>query len=152
MPVWQSDDPAYPRTDVYGSLDELERDFGVRPADLHRPGIDELVRPNPDDPTGKSTMRRTPEVLDCWFESGSMPYAQVHYPFENKEWFDGGAVTSNTAGTSVARAHSPGDFIVEYNGQTRGWFYNLHVLSTALFDRPAFKSVVAHGIVLGDDG
>jgi isoleucyl-tRNA synthetase len=97
-------------------------------------------------------MRRTPEVLDCWFESGSMPYAQVHYPFENKEWFDGGAVTSDTAGTSVARAHSPGDFIVEYNGQTRGWFYNLHVLSTALFDRPAFKSVVAHGIVLGDDG
>ncbi|MFF0498079.1 isoleucine--tRNA ligase [Nocardia aobensis] len=152
IPVWVSDDPAYPRVDVYGSLDELERDFGVRPADLHRPGIDELVRPNPDDPTGKSMMRRTPEVLDCWFESGSMPYAQVHYPFENKEWFDGGAVTSNTAGTSVARAHSPGDFIVEYNGQTRGWFYNLHVLSTALFDRPAFKSVVAHGIVLGDDG
>lgn len=161
IPVWISDDPAYPRVDVYGSLDELERDFGVRPTDLHRPGIDELVRPNPDDPTGKSMMRRTPEVLDCWFESGSMPYAQVHYPFENKEWFDGGAVTSNldggavtsnTAGTSAARAHSPGDFIVEYNGQTRGWFYNLHVLSTALFDRPAFKSVVAHGIVLGDDG
>ncbi|PPJ21743.1 isoleucine--tRNA ligase [Nocardia nova] len=152
IPVWISDDPAYPRVDVYGSLDELERDFGVRPADLHRPGIDELVRPNPDDPTGKSMMRRTPEVLDCWFESGSMPYAQVHYPFDNKEWFDGGAVTSDTAGTSVARAHSPGDFIVEYNGQTRGWFYNLHVLSTALFDRPAFKSVVAHGIVLGDDG
>ena len=152
IPVWISDDPAYPRVDVYGSLDELERDFGVRPDDLHRPGIDELVRPNPDDPTGKSMMRRTPEVLDCWFESGSMPYAQVHYPFENKEWFDGGAVTSDTAGSSVARAHSPGDFIVEYNGQTRGWFYNLHVLSTALFDRPAFEAVVAHGIVLGDDG
>ncbi|MBO0856341.1 MAG: isoleucine--tRNA ligase, partial [Nocardia sp.] len=151
IPVWISDDPDYPRVDVYGSLDALERDFGVRPTDLHRPAIDELVRPNPDDPTGKSMMRRTPEVLDCWFESGSMPYAQVHYPFENKEWFDGGAVTSNTAGTSV-RPHSPGDFIVEYNGQTRGWFYNLHVLSTALFDRPAFKSVVAHGIVLGDDG
>lgn len=143
IPVWISDDPAYPRVDVYGSLDELERDFGVRPADLHRPGIDELVRPNPDDPTGKSMMRRTPEVLDCWFESGSMPYAQVHYPFENKEWFEG---------TPDRPAHSPGDFIVEYNGQTRGWFYNLHVLSTALFDRPAFKSVVAHGIVLGDDG
>ncbi|NKY52846.1 isoleucine--tRNA ligase [Nocardia vermiculata] len=152
IPVWISDDPAYPRVDVYGSLDELERDFGVRPDDLHRPGIDELVRPNPDDPTGKSMMRRTPEVLDCWFESGSMPYAQVHYPFENKEWFDGGAVTSGTAGSSAARAHSPGDFIVEYNGQTRGWFYNLHVLSTALFDRPAFEAVVAHGIVLGDDG
>ncbi|MQY25547.1 isoleucine--tRNA ligase [Nocardia aurantia] len=152
IPVWISDDPAYPRVDVYGSLDQLERDFGVRPADLHRPGIDELVRPNPDDPTGKSMMRRTPEVLDCWFESGSMPYAQVHYPFENKEWFDGGAVTSETSGTSVVRPHNPGDFIVEYNGQTRGWFYNLHVMATALFDRPAFSSVIAHGIVLGDDG
>ncbi|WP_067699142.1 isoleucine--tRNA ligase [Nocardia jejuensis] len=143
IPVWISDNPEYPRVDVYGSLDALERDFGVRPDDLHRPRIDELVRPNPDDPTGKSMMRRTPEVLDCWFESGSMPYAQVHYPFENKEWFEG---------TADKAPHSPGDFIVEYNGQTKGWFYNLHVLSTALFDRPAFKSVVAHGIVLGDDG
>ncbi|SFO97831.1 isoleucyl-tRNA synthetase, partial [Saccharopolyspora antimicrobica] len=136
IPVWVSDDPNYPRTDVYGSLDELERDFGVRPKDLHRPEIDELTRPNPDDPTGKSTMRRVPEVLDCWFESGSMPFAQVHYPFENAEWFE---------------HHYPGDFIVEYNGQTRGWFYLLHVLATALFDRPAFTNVVAHGIVLGDD-
>ncbi|GAB2705150.1 isoleucine--tRNA ligase [Nocardia thraciensis] len=143
IPVWVSDDPEYPRTDVYGSLDQLEHDFGVRPADMHRPAIDELVRPNPDDPTGKSMMRRVPEVLDCWFESGSMPYAQVHYPFENKEWFEG---------THDAKPHSPGDFIVEYNGQTKGWFYNLHVLSTALFDRPAFKTAVAHGIVLGDDG
>jgi isoleucyl-tRNA synthetase len=137
IPVWQSDNPDYPRTDVYGSLDELERDFGVRPADLHRPGIDELTRPNPDDPTGQSVMRRVPEVLDCWFESGSMPYAQVHYPFENREWFD---------------RHYPGDFIVEYIGQTRGWFYTLHVLATALFDRPSFRSCVSHGIVLGDDG
>jgi isoleucyl-tRNA synthetase len=137
IPVWQSDDPAYPRTDVYGSLDELARDFGVRPADLHRPGIDELTRPNPDDPTGRSVMRRVPEVLDCWFESGSMPFAQVHYPFENREWFDG---------------HYPGDFIVEYIGQTRGWFYTLHVLATALFDRPAFRSCISHGIVLGNDG
>ena len=137
IPVWQSDDPDYPRTDVYGSLDELERDFGVRPADLHRPAIDELVRPNPDDPTGRSMMRRVPEVLDCWFESGSMPFAQVHYPFENREWFD---------------CHYPGDFIVEYIGQTRGWFYTLHVLATALFDRPAFRTCVSHGIVLGNDG
>jgi isoleucyl-tRNA synthetase len=137
IPVWQSDDPAYPRTDVYGSLDELERDFGVRPDDLHRPAIDELTRPNPDDPTGRSTMRRVPEVLDCWFESGSMSFAQVHYPFENREWFD---------------SHYPGDFIVEYIGQTRGWFYTLHVLATALFDRPAFRSCVSHGIVLGNDG
>ncbi|MEN9713533.1 MAG: hypothetical protein RLZZ164_197 [Actinomycetota bacterium] len=137
IPVWKSDDPNYPRIDVYGSLEELERDFGVRPADFHRPHIDELTRPNPDDPTGKSTMRRVPEVLDCWFESGSMPYAQVHYPFENQDWFD---------------THNPGDFIVEYVGQTRGWFYTLHVLSTALFDRPAFKSAISHGIILGNDG
>jgi isoleucyl-tRNA synthetase len=121
---------------VYGSLDELERDFGVRPTDLHRPYVDELTRPNPDDPSGQSTMRRTPEVLDCWFESGSMPYAQVHYPFENADWFE---------------HHYPGDFIVEYNGQTRGWFYTMHVLATALFDRPAFRNCVAHGIVLGND-
>ncbi|WP_431950165.1 isoleucine--tRNA ligase [Nocardia lijiangensis] len=148
IPVWVSDDPAYPRLDVYGSLDELERDFGVRPDDLHRPMIDELTRPNPDDPTGKSTMRRVPEVLDCWFESGSMPYAQVHYPFENKDWFDG----HRSGASGATEGHFPGDFIVEYNGQTRGWFYTLHVLSTALFDSPAFKTVAAHGIVLGDDG
>ncbi len=137
IPVWKSDDPAYPRVDVYGSLEEMERDFGVAPSDFHRPVIDELTRPNPDDPTGRSTMRRVPEVLDCWFESGSMPFAQAHYPFENRDWFD---------------THNPGDFIVEYVGQTRGWFYTLHVLSTALFDRPAFKSAVSHGIILGNDG
>lgn len=143
IPVWKSDDPTYPRIDVYGSLDELERDFGVRPDNLHRPYIDELTRPNPDDPTGRSTMRRISDVLDVWFDSGSMPYAQVHYPFENSEWFDGGGGQA---------AHYPGDFIVEYIGQTRGWFYMMHVLATALFDRPAFKTCVAHGIVLGSDG
>ena len=137
IPVWKSDDPTYPRLDVYGSLAEIERDFGVVVTDLHRPAVDDLVRPNPDDPTGKSMMRRVPEVLDCWFESGSMPFAQVHYPFENTTWFE---------------QHYPGDFIVEYIGQTRGWFYTLHVLATALFDRPAFSTCVSHGIVLGDDG
>jgi isoleucyl-tRNA synthetase len=148
IPVWRSDDPAYPRLDVYGSLAELERDFGalatrsgkhggVVVTDLHRPHVDELTRPNPDDPTGKSTMRRVPEVLDCWFESGSMPFAQVHYPFENADWFE---------------HHYPGDFIVEYTAQTRGWFYTLHVLATALFDRPAFRNCVVHGTVLGSDG
>lgn len=137
IPVWVSDNEEFPRVDVYGSFAELERDFGVAVTDLHRPAIDELVRPNPDDPSGQSMMRRVPEVLDCWFESGSMPFAQVHYPFENKDWFE---------------SHSPGDFIVEYIGQTRGWFYTLHILSTALFDRPAFKTCVAHGIVLGNDG
>jgi isoleucyl-tRNA synthetase len=137
IPVWRSDDPAYPRIDVYGSLDEIERDFGVRPDDLHRPYIDELTRPNPDDPSGRSTMRRVEEVLDCWFESGSMPFAQVHYPFENKEWFE---------------EHFPADFIVEYINQTRGWFYTLHVLAGALFDRPAFQNVICHGILLAEDG
>ncbi len=136
IPVWKSDDPNYPRIDVYGSLDELERDFGVRPDNLHRPFVDDLVRPNPDDPSGKSMMRRVPEVLDCWFESGAMPFAQVHYPFENKEWFE---------------AHFPADFIVEYIGQTRGWFYTLMVLGTALFDRPPFRNCICHGIVLDEN-
>jgi isoleucyl-tRNA synthetase len=137
IPVWKSDDPQYPRVDVYGSLDELATDFGTRPGNLHRPDIDELTRPNPDDPTGTSMMRRVPDVLDCWFESGSMPFAQLHYPFENAQRFE---------------EHFPADFIVEYVGQTRGWFYTLHVLATALFDRPPFKACIAHGIVLGDDG
>ncbi|WP_319454178.1 MULTISPECIES: isoleucine--tRNA ligase [unclassified Mycobacterium] len=149
IPVWKSDDPTYPRLDVYGSLDELERDFGVRPVDLHRPYIDELTRPNPDDPTGQSTMRRIEDVFDVWFDSGSMPYAQVHYPFENQKWFDGVSGDGNASGVD---AHNPADFIVEYIGQTRGWFYLLHVLATALFDRPAFKTCVSHGIVLGSDG
>ncbi|MFT4156362.1 MAG: isoleucine--tRNA ligase [Microbacterium sp.] len=143
IPIWKSDDPEHPRVDAYGSLAELERDFGALPrneageVDLHRPYIDDLTRPNPDDPTGKSTMRRIEDVFDVWFDSGSMPYAQVHYPFENQEWFD---------------THAPADFIVEYIGQTRGWFYVMHVLSTALFDRPAFTGVSCHGIVLGSDG
>lgn len=151
IPVWKSDDPAYPRVDVYGSLDELERDFGVRPDNLHRPYIDELTRPNPDDPTGRATMRRIPDVLDVWFDSGSMPFAQVHYPFENRDWFLGRPAGEDGA-TATEEAHFPGDFIVEYIGQTRGWFYTLHVLATALFDKPAFKTCVAHGIVLGSDG
>ncbi|WP_125963348.1 mupirocin-resistant isoleucine--tRNA ligase [Bifidobacterium dolichotidis] len=143
IPVWVSDDPNYPRVDVYGSLDELKADFGDYPRDhdgninMHRPYIDELTRPNPDDPTGKSTMHRITDVLDCWFESGSMPFAQFHYPFENKEYFE---------------EHFPSDFVVEYIGQTRGWFYLLHVMATALFDKPAFKNVICHGIVLGNDG
>jgi isoleucyl-tRNA synthetase len=137
VPVWRSDDEAYPRIDVYGSFEELERDFGVPVTDLHRPFIDQLVRPNPDDPTGTSMMRRVPDVLDVWFDSGSMSFAQVHYPFESADWFEG---------------HFPADFIVEYIGQTRGWFYTLHILATALFDKPAFSTCVSHGVVLGSDG
>lgn len=137
IPVWKSDDPCYPRIDIYGSIEELERDFGVVVNDLHRPYIDELTRPNPDDPTGKSVMRRVTDVFDCWFESGSMPYAQVHYPFENKDWFE---------------KHFPADFIVEYAAQTRGWFYTLMVLSTALFDRPPFLNCICHGVILDATG
>ena len=95
-----------------------------------------LQKANPDDPTGRSMMRRVSEVLDCWFESGSMPYAQVHYPFENKEWFED---------------HFPADFIVEYVAQTRGWFYTMTVRATALFDRPPFKNVICHGVVVDDE-
>ncbi|MGO3777163.1 MAG: isoleucine--tRNA ligase [Canibacter sp.] len=143
IPVWVSDNPEYPRVDVYGSLAELEAAFGRLPrnhegdVDLHRPFIDELTRPNPDDPSGQSTMRRIADIFDVWFDSGSMPFAQVHYPFENEDWFN---------------THQPADFIVEYIGQTRGWFYLQHVLATALFNRPAFKNVISHGIVLGSDG
>jgi len=137
VPVWKSDNPEYPRVDAYGSLAELEKDFGVKVTDLHRPYIDQLTRPNPDDPTGQSTMRRVEDIMDVWVDSGSMPYAQVHYPFENQDWFE---------------HHYPGDFIVEYIGQTRGWFYVLHVLATGIFDRPAFRSAISHGIVLGSDG
>ncbi|GAA4778879.1 isoleucine--tRNA ligase [Citricoccus nitrophenolicus] len=146
IPVWESDHPDYPLQEVHGSLAEIQEAFGRLPrnadgeVDLHRPWIDELTRPHPDPEAAAAgaTMRRVEDVLDVWFDSGSMPYAQVHYPFENGDWFDGG--------------HHPADFIVEYIGQTRGWFYTMHVLSTALFDRPAFSNVISHGIVLGSDG
>ena len=137
IPIWKSDSLTYPRVDVYGSLDEIKRDFGVQLTDLHRPEIDNLTRPNPDDPTGKSTMRRIEDVFDCWFESGSMSFAQNHYPFENKEDFD---------------TRFPADFIVEYVAQTRGWFYTMMVLSTALFDRPPFKNAICHGVIVDEDG
>ncbi|MHC0449240.1 MAG: isoleucine--tRNA ligase [Candidatus Lariskella arthropodorum] len=137
IPIWQSDDPKYPHIEVYGSIAQLEEAFGVKIEDLHRPFIDSLVKANPSDPTVKSKLRRVPEVLDCWFESGSMPFAQVHYPFENQEWFN---------------THAPADFIVEYVAQTRGWFYTLMVLSTALFDRPPFLNCICHGVILGGDG
>ncbi|MBJ7356019.1 isoleucine--tRNA ligase [Nocardioides sp.] len=146
VPVWKSDDDAYPRIDVYGSFEEIERDFGRLPRnragepDLHRPYVDDLTRPNPDDPRPegeRSTMRRVTDVLDVWFDSGSMSFAQVHVPFQNEEWFE---------------HHFPADFIVEYSGQNRGWFYTLHVLATGVFDRPAFQNCISHGYVLGSDG
>jgi isoleucyl-tRNA synthetase len=152
IPVWVSDNPKYPRVEVYGSLAEIEEAFAEclqnddeaknaypdgKVNDLHRPKIDTLWRKNPEDPSGVSKMVRITDVFDCWFESGSMPFAQVHYPFENKQWFED---------------HFPADFIVEYIGQTRGWFYTLHIMATALFDCNAFSNVMCHGIVLGSDG
>ena len=145
IPVWESDHPDFPRQEVYGSLAEIEEAFGRLPrnaegeVDLHRPWVDDLTRPHPDPEAAAAgaVMRRVEDVLDVWFDSGSMPYAQVHYPFERADWFP---------------THNPADFIVEYIGQTRGWFYTMHILATALFDRPAFSNVISHGIVLGSDG
>ncbi|MDP5225664.1 MULTISPECIES: isoleucine--tRNA ligase [Arthrobacter] len=140
IPVWQCDGEECEHREVYGSLAEMQEAFGRLPVnhagetDLHRPFIDELTRVH--EGCG-GTLRRVEDVLDVWFDSGSMPYGQVHYPFENEDWFT---------------THNPADFIVEYIGQTRGWFYMLHILSTALFDRPAFRNVISHGIVLGSDG
>ena len=137
IPVWKSDNPAYPRIDVFGSVAEIKEKTGFDVNDLHKPYIDDVVYPNPDDPTGKSMMRRVSDVFDCWFESGSMPYAQVHYPFENKDWFE---------------SHFPADFIVEAMDQTRGWFYTLTVLSTALHNRPAFKNCICTGLLMAEGG
>lgn len=134
MPVWECEDHLCEFRAVYGSIAEMEKDFGVTITDLHRPFVDELIRICP---RCGGTLRRVDDVLDCWFESGSMPYAQVHYPFENKEWFE---------------SNFPADFIVEYIAQTRGWFYTLIVLSTALFDKPAFLNSICHGIVLDEKG
>lgn len=132
IPVWKTDDGEIL---VIGSLEELKA-RAVRPElvkDLHRPTVDAIELKTD---SGKIA-RRIEDVFDCWFESGSMPFAQMHYPFENKERFESG---------------HPADFITEYVGQTRGWFYTLHVMSVALFGKPAFKNAVAHGILLGSDG
>ncbi|MBD3330083.1 isoleucine--tRNA ligase [Candidatus Peregrinibacteria bacterium] len=123
-----------------GSIEELkEVSKGNLPEnegklDLHKPYIDEIIL---DCPKCDEKMNRIPDVLDCWFESGSMPYAQLHYPFENKEIFD---------------ENFPADFIAEGLDQTRGWFYTLHVLATILFDKPAFNNVIVNGIILAEDG
>ena len=98
IPVWKSDNPKFPRVDVFGSLQEIKEKTGFEVKDLHKPYIDEVVYPNPDDPSGQTMMRRVGDVFDCWFESGSMPYAQVHYPFENKEWFEKGGGGRRRAG------------------------------------------------------
>jgi len=158
IPVWKSTDSKYPRIDVYGSISEIIHDFGEHYQkstgrqlfikDLHRPFIDTLTRPNPDDPSGKSMMVRVEDVLDCWFESGSMPYASIHYPFEFIA--DGKTIRSKEENKLWFNEHSPADFIVEYVAQTRGWFYTMFVLSVALFDRIPFKNCICHGVILDE--
>jgi len=129
MPLWESEDGD---RIVIGSIAELEELSGQKVTDLHRPYIDKIVI----EKDGKKYTRRE-EVLDSWFEAGSMPYAQVHYPFENKKKFE---------------STFPGDYIVEYTGQVRAWFYVMHVLSTALFDSNSFRNVVVTGVMSGNDG
>jgi len=129
LPVWRSEDGDLL---CVGSVEELKDLSGVEVTDLHKHKIDNVTIQK----DGK-TYTRIPEVLDCWFESGSMPYAQKHYPFENADKLD---------------SIFPAEFIAEGQDQTRGWFYTLHVLAVALFDAPAFKNVVVNGIVLAEDG
>ncbi len=131
IPIWKCDTCG--ELECIGSREELKSRSGVFPEDLHKHFVDDI--------TWKcscgGTKQRIPEVLDCWFESGAMPYAQSHYPFENKEHFE---------------QHFPADFICESIDQTRGWFYTLHVLATALFDKPAFLHNITSGLVLASDG
>jgi isoleucyl-tRNA synthetase len=127
VPVWKSESG---KIKVFGSVAELEKVAGRKVENLHRPFIDEIVFKE-----NGETYKRVTDVLDCWFESGSMPYAQMHYPFENKEHFE---------------QNFPADFITEYVAQTRGWFYTLFVLSTALFDKAPFKNVICHGTILDE--
>jgi isoleucyl-tRNA synthetase len=131
MPVWINEKDANDRICV-GSIDELEKLSGVRVTDLHKHIVDEVIIVR----DGK-TYRRTPEVLDCWFESGAMPYAQQHYPFKNKDKVDN---------------FFPAHFIAEGLDQTRGWFYTLMVLGTSLFKKSPFRNVVVNGLILAEDG
>lgn len=133
LPVWKCD--KCDNVEVFGSKKDLEEKVGTEITDLHKHFIDKHKYTCSKCAGGMMT--RIPEVLDCWFESGAMPYAQIHYPFENKEWFEG---------------HFPSDFIVEYLAQTRGWFYTMIVLSSALFKDTSFKNCVAHGTILAADG
>ncbi len=130
LPLWRNEETG--ETLCVGSIGELEERTGGKFDDIHKHFMDPVIIKGETGP-----LRRVPEVLDCWFESGSMPYAQRHYPFENKDWLD---------------AHFPADFIAEGLDQTRGWFYTLVVLGAALFDRPPFKNVVVNGMILAEDG
>lgn len=131
IPVWECD--CCQKREVLGSINEIKNVSGIELKDLHRQHMDKVKYKC----SCGGVMSRVPEVLDCWFESGSVPFASKHYPFENKEWID---------------KYLPADFIVEYTGQIRCWFYYLHVLSVALFDRPAYKNCIVHGTLLAKDG
>ena len=131
LPIWRNKETG--EAICVGSVAELEELTGQKIDDIHKHFVDKLTIRS----KSGAVLTRVPEVLDCWFESGSMPYAQKHYPFENVEWFE---------------SHYPGDFIVEYIGQTRGWFYTLVVLSSALFGEPPAKNVIVNGLILAEDG
>ncbi|MFB6232008.1 MAG: DUF5915 domain-containing protein, partial [Salinibacter sp.] len=139
LPVWESDKEDSDYYEVIGSVDELREKCGDQlpedddEIDLHRPFVDELTWEGPDG----GTMRRVPDLIDVWFDSGAMPYAQWHYPFENEEDFE---------------ANFPADFIAEGVDQTRGWFYSLHAIATLVFDDVAYENVVVNGLVLDEDG
>jgi isoleucyl-tRNA synthetase len=132
LPVWRSEDGE--EIHVIGSFDELEQLSGVRLEDPHRPFVDEVTFTSP---TSGKLMRRVPEVIDVWFDSGAMPFAQEHAPFERQEYFE---------------SHFPADYICEALDQTRGWFYSLLAISTLLFDRAPYKNVVCLGLILDEDG
>ena len=131
IPVWQCD--SCDENICIGSRDELKEKSGQYPEDLHKHFVDDITFKC----SCGGTMHRVEEVLDCWFESGAMPYAQNHYPFENKQWFED---------------NFPANFIAEGLDQTRGWFYTLTILAAALFDKPAFENVIVNGLVLAEDG
>ena len=122
LPIWEKDG----EYKIFGSVKEMEDFFGVKIDDLHRPTLDKLT---------KDGWHRISDVLDCWFESGSMPFAQLHYPFENVDKFE---------------KNFPADYIIEGQDQTRGWFYSLMIMAVALFDKPAFKVVSANGMILDE--
>ncbi|KAG5226440.1 isoleucine--tRNA ligase [Salix suchowensis] len=134
LPVWTSDDGE--ELIVMDSIAKLEKLSGVKVFDLHRHNIDHITIPSSRGPEF-GVLRRVEDVFDCWFESGSMPYAYIHYPFENVELFEN---------------NFPGHFVAEGLDQTRGWFYTLMVLSTALFGKPAFRNLICNGLVLAEDG
>ncbi|AQK81832.1 Isoleucine--tRNA ligase cytoplasmic [Zea mays] len=134
LPLWMSQDRK--EIVVMDSIEKLEKLSGVKVTDLHRHYVDDITIPSKRGPKF-GTLKRVDDVFDCWFESGSMPYAYIHYPFENRELFE---------------KNFPGNFVAEGLDQTRGWFYTLMVLSTALFGKPAFKNLICNGLVLAEDG